>query len=80
MELTMKKYSRLAAAGALGVSAGAAALYLMIAYGAVPVRTGGIDNTNAVLTWVSAAVPIGGIIAAHLVYAMQLFKYGKKQG
>lgn len=80
MEFTMKNFARLAAFGALGVSVGVAGLYVLIAYGSTHTATGGIDQTNAVLTWIGAAVPIAGIVAAHLVYARQLFRYAKEHG
>jgi len=76
MELTLKKFARLAALGALGVSAGALGLYLLIGFAALPRRTGGIDSVHAALTWISLAVPISLLIAAHVVYAWVLFKYG----
>ena len=78
MTLTMLKYARLAALGALGVSLGALGLYLVIAVGSAPSARGGIDNTHATLTWISAAVPFAAIIAAHIAYAVKLLKYAKE--
>ena len=77
MELTLKKFARVAAAGALAVSAGALGLYLLIGFAALPSRAGGIDSIHAALTWISLAIPISLLIAAHLVYARVLFSYGK---
>ena len=70
---TMKRFARLAALGAIGVSFGVLALYLLVAFIARPTPEGGIDMTNAVLTWISVAVPAAAIIAAHLAYAKILF-------
>ena len=66
------KFERLAALGAVGVCLGVLALYALIAFVARPVPTGGMDATNAVLTWISIAVPVLAIIAAHLAYAKLL--------
>ena len=66
------KLEKLAALGAVGVCFGVLALYALIAFVARPVPTGGMDGTNAVLTWISVAVPVLAIIAVHLVYAKLL--------
>jgi hypothetical protein len=78
MELTMKKFARIAAVGALGVAAGATALYFVIAVGSSHTPTSGIDQTHATIAWIGAAVPIAAIVAAHLAYALQLFRYAKE--
>ena len=66
------KFEKLAALGAVGVSLGVLAIYVLIAFVARPVPTGGMDGTNAVLTWISVAVPVLAIIVVHLVYAKLL--------
>jgi hypothetical protein len=76
MELTLKRYARLAALGALGVCAGAFGLYALIAFGSRSTPLGGIDGTQATVTWISLAIPVGLLVAAHLVYARVLFRYG----
>lgn len=78
MNLTLKPYARLAALGALGVSAGALLLYLLISFFSRPSASGGIDSTHAVLTWISLAVPVSALIAVHLVYARILMRYSKE--
>lgn len=78
MSLTLKPYARLAALGAVAVSAGALGLYLLIGFFSRPTASGGIDSTHAVLTWISLAVPIAALIAAHLVYARILLRYSKE--
>jgi hypothetical protein len=77
MELTIKRFARLAASGALGVCAGALGLYALVAFGSRSTPLGGIDGTQAALTWISLLVPIGLLVAAHLVYARVLFRYGR---
>ena len=79
MELTLKRYARLAALGADGVCAGALGLYLFIAYGSRSSRLAGIDTTQAVLTWIALAIPIALVVAAHLVYARILLRYAKEE-
>jgi hypothetical protein len=78
MEITLKKFARVAAAGALAVSAGALGLYLLIGFAALPSRTAGIDRTHSALAWISLAVPISLLIAAHLVYARVLLRYASE--
>jgi hypothetical protein len=78
MTFSMLRYARLAALGALGVSAGALGLYLVIAVGSSPSARGGIDNTHATLAWISAAVPFAAIIAAHIGYAVRLLRYARE--
>jgi hypothetical protein len=80
MELTLKKYARLAALGALAVSAGAIGLYLLLWWVARPVPTGGIDDTQATLAWISIAIPIALVVAIHVAYALVLFRYGRDAG
>ena len=79
MEITMRKFARLAALGALGVAAGSLALYLLIAIGSSSSPGSGIDGTHATLTWISAAIPFAGIIAAHIAYAVQLLRHDREQ-
>jgi hypothetical protein len=77
-ELKLKPYARLAAMGALGVSAGSLGLFLFIALNSRPVALGGLDQTQAIVSWISLAVPFALIIGAHLVYARVLMKYAKE--
>jgi hypothetical protein len=78
MELKLKPYAKLAALGALGVSAGSVGLYLLVAWGSRSSALGGIDQTQAILAWISLAVPFALIIAAHLVYARVLLAYARE--
>ena len=76
--MSVRKYAKLAALGAIGVSAGVLALYAVIAFGSRPTPDGGIDTTHATLTWISAAIPALGIIAAHLAYVKVLLDESKR--
>ena len=77
-QLSVRKYAKLAAVGAVGVALGVLALYAVIALGSRHTDTSGIDATQAVLTWISAAIPCAAIIAAHLAYVKVLLDESKK--
>jgi len=76
-ELKLKPYAKLAALGALGVCGGVFALYVFLVFFTRSIPLGGIDQTQALLSWISLAVPFSLIIGAHLVYARVLTKYAK---
>ena len=76
--MSVRKYAKLAALGAIGVSVGVLALYALIAFGSRPTPDGGIDTTHATLTWISAAIPALGIIAAHRAYVTVLLDESKR--
>ena len=67
-------FEKLAALGAVGVSFGVLALYALIVFITMPRRTGGIDTTNAQLTWISVGVVVLTVIAIHLVFARVLWR------
>jgi len=75
--MSVRKYAKIAALGAIGVSLGVVALYALIAFGSRPTPDGGIDGTHAVLTWISAAIPAAAIVAAHLAYVKVLLDESK---
>lgn len=77
-ELKLKPYAKLAAMGALGVCAGSLGLYVLLAFSSRPTPLGGIDQTQAILSWISLAVPFALIIGAHLIYARVLMNYAKE--
>jgi len=79
-QMSVRKFAKLAALGAVGVSLGVAALYLVIAVGSRHTASGGIDPTHATLAWISAAIPCGAIMAAHLAYVKVLLDESKKTG
>ena len=77
-DLKLKPYARLAAMGAFGVCAGALGLFLLLAFSSRPTPLGGIDQTQAILSWISLAVPFALIIGAHVVYARVLLNYARE--
>lgn len=72
------KFERLAALGALGVSAGVLAFYLFIVWVSRTTPTGGVDGEHFALTAISLAPAALAIIAAHLVYARILMREAKR--
>jgi hypothetical protein len=76
--MSVRKYAKLAALGAIGVCVGVLGLYGLIAFGSRPTAVGGIDGTHAVLAWISAAIPAAAIIAAHLAYVKVLLDESKR--
>ncbi|MGH7623717.1 MAG: hypothetical protein ACREOJ_00170 [Gemmatimonadaceae bacterium] len=61
----------MAAAGALGVCVVLLALLALVILISLP---GGIDTTEAFITWVSVGIMIVLMVAGHLVYARTLFR------
>ena len=74
---TVRKFAKLAALGAVGVSIGVLGLYALIAFASSPSATGGIDRTHAMITWISVAIPAAAIIGAHLAYVKVLLDESK---
>lgn len=77
-KFTVRRFAKLAAFGAIAVSLGLAALYAFIAYISRHTPTGGMEATQVWITWISVAVPVAAIIAAHLVYAKVLFDESRR--
>ena len=77
-EISVRKYAKLAALGAVGVSLGVFALYLVIALGSRHTAGSGVDATHATLTWISAAIPCAAIIGAHLAYVKVLLDESRR--
>lgn len=78
LEFDIQPYAKMAALGALAVSAGAFALWLLTVYIARPVAGGGIDNTHFVLSAMIVGMICAALIAAHVVFARQLLRYAKE--
>lgn len=81
-EMSVRRYAKLAAFGAIAVAFGVFALYLVVAFGSRHTTLGdisqGIDTTHATLAFLGAGIPAAAIIAAHLAYAKILFDESKK--
>jgi len=77
LDFDIKPYAKLAALGALAVSAGAFGLWLFTIWLTRPAAGGGIDMTHYLLGVMSVGIICAAVIAVHLVFARQLFKYAK---
>jgi hypothetical protein len=77
LDFDIKPYAKLAALGAVAVSGGAFVLWLFTAFLTRPAPQGGIDATHYILGVMSVGIICAAIIAVHLVFARQLFRYAK---
>ncbi|MGH7710792.1 MAG: hypothetical protein ACREOG_05885 [Gemmatimonadaceae bacterium] len=77
LDFDIRPYAKLAALGALAVSGAAFALWLFTLYITRPRAGGGIDSTHYILGVMAVGVICAAVIAVHLVFARQLFRYAK---
>lgn len=70
------RMEKLGALGALGGAFAVLLVYVLIAWVALPVRTGGMDQISATVTWIACAVPAILLIALQLVMARVLWQAG----
>jgi membrane associated rhomboid family serine protease len=68
------KIAKLAGLGAFGACAGLLGLYLLLVYLTRPQASGGIDLTNAVVTWISLGGLFAALIAIHVVIGRRLLQ------
>jgi hypothetical protein len=66
------KIAKLAGLGAFAAAAGLALLYLFLAYISRPTARGGIDQIQAVVTWISLGGMFLALIGAHVVLGRRL--------
>ncbi len=78
LDFDIKPYAKVAALGALAVSGGAFALWLLTIFVARPAASGGIDGTHFVLSAMVVGMICAAVIAAHVVFALQLLRYAKE--
>jgi hypothetical protein len=69
--------ARLAGLGAFGACVGLALVYLLLVYLTRPTARGGIDQINAVLTWISLGGVFAALIAAHVLIGRRLLQAAK---
>lgn len=53
------------------------AIFGLVAWAAVPTRTGGIDRTLAVVTWISVALTVLALIGVHVLVGRELLAFGR---
>ena len=70
---------KLQAMALLGQAGGIALIFAIIAWAAIPVRTGGMDWEHSRLTWVGAGVPAVLMIWAHIAVARQLMSAARRE-
>jgi hypothetical protein len=78
LDFDIKPYAKVAALGALAVSGGAFALWLLTAFVTRPKAGGGIDSTHYILGVMAVGIICAAVIVVHLVFARQLFRYSKR--
>ena len=61
------RIAKLAALGAFGAVLLFVAIFALIAYAAMPRRTGGIDGIEATVTWISVGLVVLALIGVHVV-------------
>jgi hypothetical protein len=71
------RIARLAGLGAFAASAGLALLFLFLLYVTRPNPRGGIDTTNAIVTWISLGGVFAALIGAHLLIGRRLLEMSK---
>jgi TRAP-type C4-dicarboxylate transport system permease small subunit len=66
------RIAKFAAYGAFGAVLFFVALFALVGYAALPPHTGGIDATQATVTWISLGLVVLALIAVHVVIARAL--------
>lgn len=66
----------------IGLSAFAAillfvAIFALIAWAAIPTRTGGIDGIEATVTWISVGLVIVAVVAVHVLVGRGLLAFAR---
>jgi hypothetical protein len=73
------KIAQLARLGALGACAAFVALFAYVAYLSSPSPTGGIMLSSSVVAYISLAIVVVALIAAHIAIANQLAYVAKNE-
>ncbi|MGI9077453.1 MAG: hypothetical protein ACR2G6_09005 [Gemmatimonadaceae bacterium] len=71
--------NKLAGFGALGVSLGLAALFVLFVILTIPRGGSGMDWTNAQVAWIGAGGVIAVLIVVHLVFARMLLRAAQEE-
>ena len=73
------RFAKLAGLGAFGAIALFVGLFALIAYGALPRSTGGIDRIHAAVTWISVGVVILALAGVHVVVGRGLLELARSE-
>ena len=68
-----EKLRRVLALGAVGASFGLLAVFALLVWLTIPRTNGGIDGTNATVTWISVAGVVLALVGVHLLIARRLW-------
>lgn len=71
------RIARLAGLGAFAACAGLALLFLFLLYVTRPNPRGGMDTTNAIVTWISLGGVFAALIGAHVLLGRRLLDMSK---
>lgn len=71
------RIARLAAIGAYAATAGLLLLLVLLVYISRPTPRGGIDSTQAMVTWIALTGTFAALIGAHIVIARRLMAMSK---
>jgi hypothetical protein len=71
------RIAKLIALGAFGAILLFVAIFALIAWAARPTRTGGIDGTEAAVTWISVALVILAVIGVHILVGRGLLAFAR---
>jgi len=52
-------------------------IFALIAWAAIPTPTGGIDGTEATVTWISVGLTVLALIGVHILIGRQLLAFGR---
>jgi hypothetical protein len=71
------RIAKLIGFGAFGATLLFVAIFALIAWAAVPTRTGGIDGTQAAVTWISVGLVILAVIGVHVLVGRGLLAFAR---
>jgi hypothetical protein len=71
------RIAKLIALGAFGAIVLFVAIFALIAWAAIPNRTGGIDGIEATVTWISVGLAILGVIGVHVLIGRGLLAFAR---
>ncbi|HEY2375777.1 MAG TPA: hypothetical protein VGH98_07340 [Gemmatimonadaceae bacterium] len=71
------RIAKLIAVSAFGAIALFVFVFVVIAIAVVPRRTGGIDITQAMVTWISVGIAVLALIAVHIIIGRGLFAFAR---
>jgi Na+-transporting NADH:ubiquinone oxidoreductase subunit NqrE len=71
------RIARLIGLGAFGAIVVFVAIYALVVYASVPRSTGGIDITQASVTWIALGLVVLAVIGVHVVVGRGLLAYGR---